>query len=87
MAVAYDYIVTFRVTEKGGAPEEYRVPIMAYSAAEALTCAMVELNAEHGFVDKGVDLKVLSVRPDVAKIGEQTRAMVQEMAKSLKGKW
>ena len=81
MAVAYDYIVTIRATRKDGSTEEYRHPVQAYTINDAMMTALIELDAEHGIT--AGECKVLSVRPDVEKIGEQTRSMIEQMAASM----
>jgi hypothetical protein len=83
--LVYDYIVTIRVTPKAGPVEEYRQPVQAYSIQDALVAALVELDAEHGVMASGADVRAVSVRPDVGKIGEQTRSMLEELGRSLGG--
>jgi hypothetical protein len=79
MPLIYDYIVTIRATAKAdGRKEEHLRHVQAYSIQDAMMAALIELEAEHEFLSQ-CDLKVQSVRPDVAKIGEQTRLLIEQM--------
>lgn len=80
MPMVYDYIVHMRVTRKGGAVEEYRHPVQAYGIQDAALSAIYELDAEHGIAGDGDVCKVLSIRPDVAKVGEETRSLMERAA-------
>lgn len=55
------YVVRVKVD---GAPDEvYESPQDAYSPMDAVQQAVFELDAEHGFSERGRKMKVLSVRP------------------------
>jgi hypothetical protein len=84
MATFYDYIVVIRATPIVGDPEEYRHQMQAYSAMEAVTATMLELDAEHQFSKRGVELTICSVRPDVEKVSAQTRALTEQLARDLR---
>jgi hypothetical protein len=89
--VAYDYVVTVRATPKtvgsgaigagaagAAAAETYRHPVQAYNIQDAMMSALIELEAEHGFGDK-MDMRVLSVRPDPARLAAETTRIIEQM--------
>ena len=82
--IAYDYIVHIQVTRANGQVEDWRHPLQAYGVQEAMIAAMIELDAEHQIAAAGNVIKVLSVRPDIAKIGETTRLMTEQSVEAMK---
>jgi hypothetical protein len=83
MAIVFDYVVTVVAVDKQGVKEEFTHPVAAYTLQEGAFAALLELEYEHNFQERGVKVKVKSVRPDIEKIGQQTREMLDELRKQM----
>lgn len=64
--------------------EEHTVKVDAYSVSEAIVQACVELDAQHEFIAKGYDQKILKVGPDTEKLAKQVADLLSEFRKATK---
>jgi len=80
MPIANPYIVVVQSEHPRSAElTEYRVPLEAYSITDAMTQALVELDAKYALFEQQYKVKVLSVIPDTAKSIDRLTDMLKDI--------